>query len=444
MATFAYPEPNPNGPPAGPAPTTGGSPSPVVESNPKAILWMGGLEPWMDQNYLRTLWYNLGEQVNVKCIYNRATGNPANYCFVEFAEPNACAKALSSYNGTLMPGTEKVFRLNWASGGISPDGSAVVEKTADFPIFVGDLGSEVNDYLLLATIQARFPSCHSANVKVDSRTGAPRGYGFARFTDEGEYRRALVELNGFQLGSRPIRVSTVTPSPRRPHPGGYYPSYGQYPAAVPNGALDPNNTTVFVGGLVQPVTEGELRQHFQSFGVITHVKIPQGKGCAFVQFQQRPQAEMAIAQLNGSTLGASSLRLSWGRGHGNGHHHQGPQPPQQQHHHHHHHHPAGAPANGHPHHPHHPQAYPHPHAPHHHPQGPPQPYGRMNGAGFYPPQHRGNPHYPQVGFRPPHREPGAPALGDGMGYPQDKDNKALEQQIKASEGYPTNGYGVQA
>ncbi|RKP36038.1 hypothetical protein BJ085DRAFT_6202, partial [Dimargaris cristalligena] len=311
--------------------------SPVAESNPKATLWMGDLEPWMDQNYLRTTWYNMGEQVNVKTIFNRSTGTPANYCFIEFPEVNACSKALATYNGTYIPATQKIFRLNWATGnqpGGSPtagpvDAHVAPEKPTDFPIFVGDLAPEVNDYLLLTTIQARFPSCHTANVKVDTRTGVSRGYGFARLTDEGEYQRALIELGGLQIGSRAIRVSTVTPSARRGPPNGYYPPagpYGHYQAqGMPNGAMDPSNTTVFVGGLVQPVTENDLRQHFQSFGVITHIKIPQGKGCAFVQFQQHPQAEMAIAQLNGTQLASSTIRLSWGRGH-NGNHNAGAQP----------------------------------------------------------------------------------------------------------------------
>ena len=46
-----------------------------------------------------------------------------------------------------------------------------------------------------------------------------------------------------------------------------------------NQFTDPNNTTVFVGGLSGYVTEDELRSFFQGFGEITYVKIPPGKGC---------------------------------------------------------------------------------------------------------------------------------------------------------------------
>lgn len=89
-------------------------------------------------------------------------------------------------------------------------------------------------------------------------------------------------------------------------------------AAQPmNQFTDPNNTTVFVGGLSGYVTEDELRSFFQGFGEITYVKIPPGKGCGFVQFVHRHAAEMAINQMQGYPIGNSRVRLSWGRSQNN-------------------------------------------------------------------------------------------------------------------------------
>ena len=100
-----------------------------------------------------------------------------------------------------------------------------------------------------------------------------------------------------------------------PMGGGYPPMYGgQQPM---NQFTDPNNTTVFVGGLSGYVTEDELRSFFQGFGEITYVKIPPGKGCGFVQFVQRHAAEMAINQMQGYPIGNSRVRLSWGRSQNN-------------------------------------------------------------------------------------------------------------------------------
>ena len=40
----------------------------------------------------------------------------AGYCFIDFTNPTAAAKALS-LNGTLIPNSARPFKLNWASGG---------------------------------------------------------------------------------------------------------------------------------------------------------------------------------------------------------------------------------------------------------------------------------------------------------------------------------------
>ncbi|KAG8879845.1 RRM protein [Tulasnella sp. 332] len=85
----------------------------------------------------------------------------------------------------------------------------------------------------------------------------------------------------------------------------------------PNGAVqnstDPYNTTVFVGGLSGLISEDTLRTFFSEFGEIHYVKIPPGKGCGFVQFVKKADAEAAIEGLQGFPIGGGRVRLSWGR-----------------------------------------------------------------------------------------------------------------------------------
>lgn len=35
---------------------------------------MGELEPWIDENFVRSVWYNMGESVNVKMIRDKFSG----------------------------------------------------------------------------------------------------------------------------------------------------------------------------------------------------------------------------------------------------------------------------------------------------------------------------------------------------------------------------------
>lgn len=51
--------------------------------------------------------------------------------------------------------------------------------------------------------------------------------------------------------------------------------------------------------LLEQVTEDQLRAIFHRFGEIVYVKIPAGKGCGFVQFMGRTNAEAAMLAMNG-------------------------------------------------------------------------------------------------------------------------------------------------
>ena len=74
-------------------------------------------------------------------------------------------------------------------------------------------------------------------------------------------------------------------------------------------------TTVFVGGLDPSVRESDLMASFRPFGALVYAKVPRGKGCGFVQFETRAEAEAAIAALDGARVGGagSKMRLSWVR-----------------------------------------------------------------------------------------------------------------------------------
>ncbi|KAJ2846900.1 hypothetical protein GGI22_006127, partial [Coemansia erecta] len=354
-------------------------------------LWMGDIEPWMDDERICQIWAHVGESVTVKMIRDRLTGGPANYCFLEFQTQADAERILATYNGKPMPlAFDRPFRLNWASGiaagygspfmplGMTPDpgyllqqsrahhsgvdgaafDNSVMSTAASAPppaathtaaatpaqqagidgpehsLFVGDLASEVTDVQLVHEFRCRYPSVRAAKVVTDPITLLPRGYGFVRFSDEADQQRALVEMQGYMIGSRAIRVSTATPkrsssilstvhqhshslqhsTPNREAAGSPTSSVSTSDSSdMYNPATDPFNTTVFVGGLTHPVGEDELYAFFTVYGEVTYCKIPPNRGCGFVTFAKRANAETAIRTLNGHMLGGSRVRLSWGR-----------------------------------------------------------------------------------------------------------------------------------
>ncbi|XP_033958385.1 RNA-binding protein 42 [Pseudochaenichthys georgianus] len=102
--------------------------------------------------------------------------------------------------------SEKVKKcIRTAAGTSWEDASLLDWESDDFRIFCGDLGNEVNDDIL-ARAFSRYPSFLKAKVVRDKRTGKTKGYGFVSFKDPNDYVRAMREMNGKYVGSRPIKL----------------------------------------------------------------------------------------------------------------------------------------------------------------------------------------------------------------------------------------------
>ncbi|ONH79527.1 Negative growth regulatory protein NGR1 [Saccharomyces cerevisiae] len=410
-------------------------PSSTVETStePPRTLWMGDLDPSFDEATIEEIWSKLDKKVIVKLIRakknllipcsstsssnnNTSEENAENqqsasnstdqldnsqminingisfidpsttqlhhagYCFVEF-ETQKDAKFALSLNATPLPNFyspttnsqtnptfKRTFRLNWASGATL---QSSIPSTPEFSLFVGDLSPTATEADLLSLFQTRFKSVKTVRVMTDPLTGSSRCFGFVRFGDEDERRRALIEMSGKWFQGRALRVAYATPRnnmmlqlqeqqqqqqqlqqqhqqldqednngplliktannliqnnsnmlplnalhnapPMHLNEGGI--SNMRVNDSLPSNTYntDPTNTTVFVGGLVPKTTEFQLSSLFKPFGPILNVRIPNGKNCGFVKFEKRIDAEASIQGLQGFIVGGSPIRLSWGR-----------------------------------------------------------------------------------------------------------------------------------
>lgn len=103
-------------------------------------------------------------------------------------------------------------------------------------------------------------------------------------------------------------------------------------------STDPNNTTVFVGGLTADITEEILWNLFYPFGPIYYVrlvlfflvqnspdifqvKVVENKNCGFVQYVLKSDAARAIARMQNYPVNRTHIRLAWGHSTGKYHSH---------------------------------------------------------------------------------------------------------------------------
>ncbi|XP_069127463.1 tRNA selenocysteine 1-associated protein 1-like [Argopecten irradians] len=176
-------------------------------------LWMGDLEPYMDEYFITSAFDQMGATItSMKLIKNKVTGLPAGYCFIDFSDAGQAHDAMLKLNGKIIPNSSppKRFKLNTSSHG--KEHLAVPE----FSLFIGDLSMDVDDYVLYYAFAKKYRSCRSAKVVLEN-SGRSKGYGFVRFSEETDQQRALIEMQHMTgIGSKPIRVSLATP--KRPMP----------------------------------------------------------------------------------------------------------------------------------------------------------------------------------------------------------------------------------
>lgn len=79
-------------------------------------------------------------------------------------------------------------------------------------LYVGNLSYSTGDEELRRTF-APFGTLVSASIVTDRMTGQPRGFGFVEMPRD-DATRAIQNLNGQDLGGRPLKVNEAQDKPR--------------------------------------------------------------------------------------------------------------------------------------------------------------------------------------------------------------------------------------
>ena len=140
------------------SPTSGGVVRRAAPEPNKRALYVGGLDPRVTEEVLKQIFETTGHVVSVKIIPDKNVGStmprnalPANelaqfsskgfnYGFVEYDDPGAAERAMTTLNGRRVHQAE--IRVNWA---YQSNSSNKEDTSNHFHIFVGDLSNEVND-----------------------------------------------------------------------------------------------------------------------------------------------------------------------------------------------------------------------------------------------------------------------------------------------------------
>lgn len=305
----------------------------------KRALYVGGLDARVTEDVLKQIFETTGHVVSVKIIPDKnvsATipqslqnadlekqfqGKGLNYGFVEYDDPGAAERAMSTLNGRRVHNSE--IRVNWA---YQSNSNNKEDTSNHFHIFVGDLSNEVNDDILLKAFSV-FGSVSEARVMWDMKTGRSRGYGFVAFRERPDAEKALSSMDGEWLGSRAIRcnwanqkgqpsisqqqalaamgMTPTTPFGHHQFPSAGMQSYDMIVAQTPSW-----QTTCYVGNLTPYTTQNDLVPLFANFGFVVETRVSSDRGFAFIKMDTHENAAMAICQLSGYNVNGRQLKCS--------------------------------------------------------------------------------------------------------------------------------------
>lgn len=300
---------------------------------------MGAVQPEWDEAFLKEIFLQtVKESVGVKLFKNNLLNNrlnrrPIGYAFIEFATSEAATKAKESLTNQKIPGTNVLFRLNWAVR--DKKRATKQQENNEHAMFVGDLAEEVSDEMLLTVFQEKFASCTSASVVIDPTTGHSKKYGFVRFRDIEDYQNALNTMNGFVVGSREIRVGQATskhtaraltnfmnqpyrqPYPIQHHPTNMYHAMYNPPTQLKRQEYNVDYTTmctIFISNLEETVEEKELETIFGAHGQIKTVNLKQyNPGFASIIYDTPLEAQRACGAMNGTKVGSLVVKVNLGQ-----------------------------------------------------------------------------------------------------------------------------------
>ncbi|QPG75721.1 hypothetical protein FOA43_003080 [Brettanomyces nanus] len=285
-----------------------------IEQTPEYSLFVGDLSPVTTEAHLLSLFQTHFNTVKtVRVMTDPATGLSRCFGFVRFSSEVDRNRALGEMNGKWLGG--RLIRVALAtpkhqaslgySGNEAPGGS---------PLTVGAIGpmGSMGPMGPMGPVGPVGPMGSIGSMTdVEPRDiymSAPMGY-YAATTPQ---RFGASASPTTAQSSSSTGINSITGASSQP------------------GYADPTNTTVFVGGLAASVSEDTLRTLFEPFGPIVHVRVPPGKGCGFVKFEDRGSAQQAVAGMEGFVIGGSRIRLSWGRSSNRNRQHQQQQLEQQQ------------------------------------------------------------------------------------------------------------------
>ncbi|XP_053848920.1 RNA-binding protein 39 isoform X5 [Vidua macroura] len=159
---------------------------------------------------LEEFFSTVGKVRDVRMISDRNSRRSKGIAYVEFIDVSSVPLAIG-LTGQRVLGVPIIVQASQAEKNRAAAMANNLQKGSAGPmrLYVGSLHFNITEDMLRGIFEP-FGRIESIQLMMDSETGRSKGYGFITFSDSECAKKALEQLNGFELAGRPMKVGHVT------------------------------------------------------------------------------------------------------------------------------------------------------------------------------------------------------------------------------------------
>lgn len=267
-------------------------------------IFIKNLDKSIDNKSMYDTFSGFGNILSCKVAQDE-TGGSRGYAFVHFELESSAQSAIDKVNGMLLNG-KKVFVGRFIPRA-ERDQSMLGHPRKFTNVFVKNFGEEMDDDKLLVMFE-KYGKVSSHRVMVDEANKS-RGFGFVSYETPEAAEEAVNELNGTDIGGRPLFVGRAQKRAERQQD-----LRRQFDIKRQERQNRYVGVNLYVKNLDETIDDETLKKEFAHIGQINSAKIMReggrSKGFGFVCFNSPEEASKAVQEMNGKVLGNKPLYVA--------------------------------------------------------------------------------------------------------------------------------------